>query len=203
MFALLKRQFISSFIAPQESFVIPVATVTSQPLIMRIRRHKMNRHKYLKRLKRDWWQIKKRHAQKKQRAEDLFRGRMREILAEFERFDPLEYVKETMEKANKDWRVDVEPSGRKKFPHWSTLMSLEELYSVEKDDYIDKRFGLPSSEECPILNKLCADYQRHYIVGPPKEFLEKIRKNEEEERRKILEMSGYSITKIEGKSEEK
>uniref|UniRef100_A0A914MPY5 Uncharacterized protein n=1 Tax=Meloidogyne incognita TaxID=6306 RepID=A0A914MPY5_MELIC len=202
MFAFLKRQIIP-FIAPRESVTISVATTTSQPLIMKIRRHKMNKHKYLKRLKRDWWQIKKRQAQKKQRSEDLFRSRMREMLAEFERFDPLEYVKETMEKANKDWRVDVEPSGRKKFPHWSTLMSLEELYSVEKDDYIDKRFGLPSSEELPILNKLCADYHHHYIVGPTKEFLEKNKKKEVEERQKILEMAGYSITKIDRKSGEK
>jgi hypothetical protein len=66
MFALLKRQFVA-FISPPKSAVFPVVSVTSQPLIMRIRRHKMNKMKYLKRVKRDWWQLKKRHGQKKQR----------------------------------------------------------------------------------------------------------------------------------------
>jgi hypothetical protein len=63
-------------------------------------------------------------------------------------------------------------------------MSLEELFGVEKGDYIDKRYGLPSVDDIPLLNKLREEYQQNYVKDPVK-LLEKL--EERHKFRKSLE----------------
>lgn len=56
----------------------------------------------------------------------------------------------------------INESGRKFYPHWSTVVSLEELYGLPKGDYIDKRFGLASNEDVETIEKLKDKYKQLY-----------------------------------------
>uniref|UniRef100_A0A914I754 Uncharacterized protein n=1 Tax=Globodera rostochiensis TaxID=31243 RepID=A0A914I754_GLORO len=148
-----------------------VQRATSQPRILRIRRRRMRKMKRRRRINRDWYQYKRKHSKKKAKAEALFRTRMNEMLDEMNRFEPLEYVKQTMRMAKWEWQTNVAPTGRKKYPHWSTLMSLEELFGLEPGTRIDKRYGLPSLEDRPLVDKLREDYCKHYWVQDPVEMV--------------------------------
>ncbi|KAL3097378.1 hypothetical protein niasHS_003826 [Heterodera schachtii] len=137
---------------------------TSNPRILKIRRHKIKKMKRKKRYKKYWYQYQRRHAVKKAKNEAKFRQRMNEMLDEMRNFEPLDYVKQTMRMAKWEWHSAVAPTGRKKYPHWSTLMSLEELFGLEPGTHIDKRYGLPSLEERPLVDKLQEDYRKLYWV---------------------------------------
>lgn len=54
------------------------------------------------------------------------------------------------------------PSGRKKYPHWSTLMSIEELYGIPPGTYIDKNAGLPDEEDEERIRKLKIKYYKEF-----------------------------------------
>lgn len=43
-------------------------------------------------------------------------------------------------------------------------MTLEELYGIEKSDYIDKRYGLPNQEDNAKIAHIKADYNKKYII---------------------------------------
>lgn len=142
-----------------------------------IRRKKMKKHKRRKRYKRDHFKVQKYHQQKKMKvssfvvfrlhsfdlqAETLFRERMNAMIHELETFDPLEHVKDTIRRAKREWEVSLVPSGRKKYPHWSEMMSLEELYGLPPDDHIDKTAGRPSPEDQAEIEQRRADYFKRY-----------------------------------------
>lgn len=50
---------------------------------------------------------------------------MKGHLAELEAFNADNYVKETIEASKKVWEKELAPTGRKLYPHWSRLMTLE------------------------------------------------------------------------------
>lgn len=65
-------------------------------------------------------------------------------------------------RAKREWTTELAPSGRKLYPHWSSLMSLEELYGLPESDYIDKRAGLPGEEDKEKIRQLKIDYYRQF-----------------------------------------
>ncbi|CAB3411184.1 unnamed protein product [Caenorhabditis bovis] len=132
------------------------------PRLLTIRRKKMKKHKRRKRYDRDFFKYQKYHREKKLKAEREFRKRMNGLLNELEAFDPEKYVKDTIAMANKEWQDDLAPTGRKLYPHWSRLMSLEQLYGLPKSDYIDKRAGIPNPEEAEQLKVLREKYAKLY-----------------------------------------
>ncbi|KAI6236670.1 hypothetical protein M3Y95_00182300 [Aphelenchoides besseyi] len=138
-----------------------------------IRRKKMKKHKRRKRYKRDYFKYQKNHQQKKLKAETLFRQRMNAMIQELETFDPLEHVKDTMRRAKREWSVSLVPSGRKRHPHWSEMMSFEELYSLPPSDYIDKKSGRPTPEEQAKIRELRRDYFKRYVRKSTSEMLTK------------------------------
>ena len=93
--------------------------------------------------------------------------------------------------------MDAAPSGRRRYPHWSTLMSLEELFGIEKDDHIDKRYGLPTLEERPLIDKFREDYHKSYIVKDPVKLLNKLDQGEG-----IARIGEATAEKIEEKKDE-
>ncbi|EYC44951.1 hypothetical protein Y032_0444g1562 [Ancylostoma ceylanicum] len=64
----------------------------------------------------------------------------------------------TILSAKKEWSDELAPTGRKRYPHWSRLMSLEELYGIPKGDYIDKKAGLAGEEDAAKIKQLKMDY---------------------------------------------
>jgi len=130
-----------------------------------MRKRKMMKHKRRKRIDRDWFQYQKRHAKKKQKAEVLFRARMKALREELAEFDAINYVKDVIKRAQRDWTPHLAPSGRKKYGHWSESTTLEELYGIENSTYIDKRSGFPNSEDKAKITHLREDYLRRYSIG--------------------------------------
>lgn len=57
---------------------------------------------------------------------------------------------------------NVAPSGRRKYPHWSTLITLEELYGLPPSDYIDKKAGLAGEEDREKIRQLKKEYDEKY-----------------------------------------
>ncbi|CAD6198719.1 unnamed protein product [Caenorhabditis auriculariae] len=130
------------------------------PRLLTIRRKKMKKHKRRKRFDRDYFKYQKYHREKKLRAEREFQKRMKSLLNELEVFSPEKYVEETISKAKKEWQDDLAPTGRKLYPHWSRMMSLEELYALPKSEYIDKRSGLPTPEDAEQIKVLREKYAK-------------------------------------------
>ncbi|XGW09622.1 hypothetical protein V3C99_011699 [Haemonchus contortus] len=139
----------------------PVA-IQLAPRMLIIRRKKMKKHKRRKRYNRDFFKYQKHHKEKKLRAEREFIKRMKAHLAELESFKPEQYVEETIAAAKKEWSDDLAPTGRKLYPHWSRLMSLEELYGLPKSDYIDKKAGLAGEEDAQKIKQLKIEYDNKY-----------------------------------------
>jgi len=132
------------------------------PRMLVIRRKKMNKHKRRKRFKRDYFKYQTYHQAKKAKAEKIFRQKMGEMINDLNTFDPLEHVKDTMRRARREWTNSLAVSGRKKYPHWSELMQLEELYGLEKDVFIYKKCGRPSPEDEAQIQRLRVDYFAKY-----------------------------------------
>ncbi|KHN88132.1 hypothetical protein Tcan_16000 [Toxocara canis] len=132
------------------------------PRLLTIRRKKMNKHKRRKRYDRDFFKYAKYHREKKLKAEKAFRARMKELLEELNSFSPEDYVKDIIQRAKREWITELAPSGRKLYPHWSSLMSIEELYGLPKSDYIDKRAGLPGEEDRERIRQLKIEYYRQF-----------------------------------------
>ncbi|KAE9548734.1 hypothetical protein FO519_008053 [Halicephalobus sp. NKZ332] len=109
------------------------------------------------------------HRKKKVLAEKVFRARMNDLMKTLETFDPMDHVKSTIQRAKQEWSVNLAPSGKKKYPHWSELMDLEELYGVEKSDYIDKRAGLPDEETAQKIAQKRKEYLIKYSLNPKSE----------------------------------
>lgn len=84
-------------------------------------------------------------------------------MEELKAFDPLEYMKETIKTAKQEWNTSLSVSGRKKYPHWHQLMTLEELYGLSPESYIEKTVGRPSEEDEIKLKQLREDYFKNYI----------------------------------------
>jgi hypothetical protein len=53
-------------------------------------------------------------------------------------------------------------SGRKIQRHWSRVISIEELYDIPDNDYIDKRSGIPNDEDLVEIKRLRDDYYRRF-----------------------------------------
>ncbi|CAI4224191.1 unnamed protein product [Auanema sp. JU1783] len=132
------------------------------PRLLTIRRKKMKKHKRRKRYDRDFFKYQKYHREKKLKAEREFLKRMKSHLAELDAFNPEKYVRETITEAKKEWSDELAPTGRKLYPHWSRLMTLEELYGLQKDDYIDKKAGFPTDEDLEKIKSLKLDYANKY-----------------------------------------
>ncbi|VDN26237.1 unnamed protein product [Gongylonema pulchrum] len=145
--------------APQHS---PPIEKFVGPRMLKIRRHKMIKHKRRKRYDRDYFKYQKYHRKKKEKAENLFRERMQKMMDEYRTFDPEQYVKDIIARAKQDVTKDVAPSGRRKYPHWSTVITLEELYGLPPSDYIDKNAGLPGEEDRDKIRQLKKDYEERY-----------------------------------------
>lgn len=122
----------------------------------------MKKHKRRKRYDRDFFKYQKYHREKKLKAEREFSKRMKGHLAELEAFNPESYVEKVIAEAKKEWSDELAPTGRKLHPHWSRLMSLEELYGLPKSEYIDKRAGLPSEEDLEKIKQLKQDYENKF-----------------------------------------
>jgi len=137
--------------------------VVSQRFMSPLRRKKMKKHKRRKRFNRDWFIYQKYHVKKKAKAENLFRQRMRALMHDLDTFDALAHVKETIQKAKREWQPSVAVSGRKKHPHWSELMTVEELYGVKPDTHIDKKAGQPSEEDAAKIAQLRSEYFAKYV----------------------------------------
>uniref|UniRef100_A0A915BDC4 Mitochondrial mRNA-processing protein COX24 C-terminal domain-containing protein n=1 Tax=Parascaris univalens TaxID=6257 RepID=A0A915BDC4_PARUN len=136
--------------------------IYAAPRLLTIRRKKMKKHKRRKRYDRDFFKYAKYHREKKLKAEKAFRARMKGLLAELNAFSAENYVKDVIQRAKREWTTEMAPSGRKLYPHWSSLMSLEELYGLPKSDYIDKRAGLPGEEDKEKIRQLRIDYYRQF-----------------------------------------
>jgi len=147
---------------PKNSTITPMM---AGPRMLTIRRKKMKKHKRRKRRKRDYFQYQKFHRKKKVLAEKVFRARMNELMKTLETFDPMEHIQSTIKRAKQEWSVNLAPSGKKKYPHWSKLMTLEELYGIEKSDYIDKRAGLPDEETAQKIAQKRKEYLMKYSLN--------------------------------------
>lgn len=88
---------------------------------------------------------------------------MNAMMSDLETFNPFEHIKSTIRTAKFEWTDSIVPSGRKKYPHWHELMSLEELYGIKPDSYIDKKAGRPSEEDEAKIKELREVYFRDYI----------------------------------------
>lgn len=67
-------------------------------------------------------------------------------------------------RAEREWHEDIAPSGRKKYGHWSEVMSLEELYGLSQNDYINKRAGLiTSTEDRSKFESVRTEYFKKYF----------------------------------------
>jgi hypothetical protein len=75
----------------------------------------------------------------------------------------LEHVKSTIQSAKREWSTSVVASGRKKYSHWHELMSLDEIYGLKPDSYIDKKAGRPSEEDIEKIEELRAAYFKDYV----------------------------------------
>ncbi|VBB32191.1 unnamed protein product [Acanthocheilonema viteae] len=144
---------------PQQSQVLKLFTGER---MLKIRRHKMRKHKRRKRYDRDYFKYQKYHRQKKAKAENLFRYRMHKMLEDYKTFDPEKYVKDIIACAKQDVTKDVSLSGRRKYPHWSTLITLEELYGLPESDYIDKKAGLAGEEDREKIRQMKKEYDEKY-----------------------------------------
>jgi len=128
---------------------------------LRIRRRKMLKFKRLKRRKRDAFKYAKYHRAKKTKSEAAFRARVSVLFDELDSFDADKYVRETIDMSHRTTER-VSYSGKRLHPHWSTLISIEELYDLPNTDYIDKRGGLPSDEDLAEIRRLQDEYNRKY-----------------------------------------
>ncbi|TKR72119.1 hypothetical protein L596_019628 [Steinernema carpocapsae] len=135
------------------------------PRLLTIRRKKMKKHKRKQRFDRDYFKYQKYHRAKKLNSEREFRAKMKEILGELETFDPMEYVNDTIKRSKREWSQELAPTGRKLYPHWSQLVSLEELYGLETSDYIDKRAGLPNDEDREQIARQKEEYTKKYTTA--------------------------------------
>nr|CDP97791.2 Bm6826 [Brugia malayi] len=144
---------------PQQS---PMVEIFTGERMLKIRRHKMRKHKRRKRYDRDYFKYQKYHRQKKAKAENLFRNRMHKMLEDYKAFDPEKYIKDIIACAKQDVTKDVSPSGRRKYPHWSTLITLEELYGLPQTDYIVKEAGLADDEDRDKIRQMKKEYDEKY-----------------------------------------
>jgi hypothetical protein len=88
---------------------------------------------------------------------------MEVMLNELKNFNPLKNIQDTIEAAKLEWRSSLAVSGRKKYPHWHELMTLEELYGLKPDSHIDKKAGRPSEEDEAKLKELREEYFKKFI----------------------------------------
>lgn len=146
----------------EDPLISSISPMYTGDRVLTIRRSKMNKHKRRKRERRDRFQLFKYHREQKAKSERLFRERMQKKLAELKTFDAEAYVRDVIARAKRDWKTELAPSGRKKYPHWSTLISLEELYDLPASDYIDKRAGIPSEEDKERIRQLKKKYYKEF-----------------------------------------
>ncbi|KHJ44638.1 hypothetical protein D918_05305 [Trichuris suis] len=130
--------------------------------MIRIRRRKIKKHWRLKRFRKRRAIYLRVHAEKKQRAEKFFLAKINTILHKGLQFNAERYVHDVIERAK--WKPNEErlPNGRIKLPHWTSLVSIEELYGVKQTDYIDKRSCMASPEEWSEILKLKCKYQNTF-----------------------------------------
>ncbi|VDK80125.1 unnamed protein product [Litomosoides sigmodontis] len=144
---------------PQQSQAVEIL---AGERMLKIRRHKMRKHKRRKRFDRDYFKYQKYHRQKKAKAETFFRNRMQKMLEDYKTFDAEKYIKDVIACAKQDVTKDVSLSGRRKYPHWSTLITLEELYGLPQTDYIVKEAGLAGEEDRDKIKQLKKEYDLKY-----------------------------------------
>ncbi|KAI1718503.1 hypothetical protein Ddc_09556 [Ditylenchus destructor] len=129
-----------------------------------IRKHKMKKHMRIKRWTKFANQYKIKQAKKKAKSEHLFRSRLCHLIQEIKDFNELDYVKDIIERANKDWSLNLAPSGRRRHPHWSRFCTLEELFEHDLTHHIDKRYGFPSDEDREKIQRKRDEYIKKYTI---------------------------------------
>ncbi|KRZ60579.1 hypothetical protein T02_1127 [Trichinella nativa] len=127
--------------------------------MLRIRRHKIKKHWRMKRYRRRRVVYLRLHAEKKQKSENAFRARMNELLREALQFSAEKYVETVISRSK--WKPTEErlPDGRRKYPHWTELMTVEELYGLSNVDYIDKKSCTADKEDYDAILKLKQKYK--------------------------------------------
>lgn len=128
-----------------------------------IKRWRIKKKKLIKRIRKNWHQIKKRNEAMEKKLEEEFRFKAQSMLADAINFDPEAHVKDIISKAK--WEPPKTTiTGKKIYPHWTTLMTVEELYGVPKSSHIDKSALLPDEEDLEKLRELKKKY--HEAFGP-------------------------------------
>ncbi|KRZ05078.1 hypothetical protein T11_60 [Trichinella zimbabwensis] len=127
--------------------------------MLRIRRRKIKKHWRMKRYRRRRVIYLRLHAEKKQKSENAFRARMNELLREALQFSAEKYVETVISRSK--WKPTEErlPDGRRKYPHWTELMTIEELYGLSNVDYIDKKSCTADKEDFDAILKLRQKYK--------------------------------------------
>lgn len=131
-----------------------------------LERHaRMKRHHRMKRFKRDLTLYKRRHKRRKQAAEKRFQDKIADIIAEANAFSPESYVDSILRVAHKKrpqrivYEYDYYQS---KVPHWTEVMTIEQLYGVPASDRIDKNTGFASEEELEEIKNRRNEYEETF-----------------------------------------
>lgn len=54
------------------------------------------------------------------------------------------------------------PPVQRNYPHWTELITVEELYGLPDTDYIDKQMGYPDSEDWRRIQQIRQTYYDEY-----------------------------------------
>jgi len=150
----------------------PAHTVIEKHAIrmFRVRHRKMIRHHRYKRHKRDRVKYLKAQAVRKANAEMAFRTRVQTIVDEANTFDAEVYVRDVLQRvdaierqrATGELKVGKDGKPVTIYKHWTTVMTVDELYGIPYSDYIDKRTGYPSGEDWKAIKADRDDYYNNY-----------------------------------------
>jgi len=104
----------------------------------------------------------KRQFLKKQKAEREFRQRNFSLMLDAINFDAKQNVQETLKRIKWKPPENLTPEGKRIYPHWTDLTTLEKLYGIPETDYIDKKSCLASDEDWAEIEKLRQKYESEF-----------------------------------------
>uniref|UniRef100_A0A915IJZ0 Uncharacterized protein n=1 Tax=Romanomermis culicivorax TaxID=13658 RepID=A0A915IJZ0_ROMCU len=170
------------FIMPANHTDAPIMyTGGGWPLIRR--RKRLNKHWLKKYYKRDVVIIKKRNMKRKAAREKVFREKMTAMILEAENFDAKSYVEDFLAKIQwdetkplpaasliinpsiaeplaKQQEENVNENRRREIVHWTSTISIEQLYGLPESSRIDKKAGIVDEEEWQEIVKARERYQK-------------------------------------------
>lgn len=126
-----------------------------------IKRKKIKKKKLIKRVRKNWHQIKKRNEAKAKADEADFREKMYVKLSDALNFSPEDHVKDIIGKV-KQPPPQVTITGKKKYPHWKDVMTIEELYGIPPSLHIDKSACIPDEEDLEQIKELKEKYEKTF-----------------------------------------